>query len=84
MAGLLQFLLLTFSGWVQREQQKAIEYLQAENRVLRARLGKRRIRFTDAERRELGRKGKALGRRALRNLSCIVTPIQSYVGIGSS
>ena len=83
MAGLLQFLLLTFSGWVHREQQKAIDYLQAENRVLRANLGKRRIRSIDAERRELGRKGKAVGRRALQKLSSIVTPDTVCVGIGS-
>ena len=51
-----------------------IEYLQTENRVLRAKLGKRRIRFTDTERRALGRKGRAIGRRALRELGCIVTP----------
>ena len=50
---LLRFLLMLVAGWLQRQQVAAIEYLQAENRVLRARLGGRRIIFTDAERRKL-------------------------------
>ena len=70
----LQFLLLIFAGWVNREQQKVIDYLRTENRVLKSRLSKRRIRFTDAERRALGRKAKAVGRKAVRELGCIVSP----------
>ena len=31
----LQVLLLDFSGWVNREQQRTIEYLVEENRVLK-------------------------------------------------
>ena len=42
--------------------------------MLRRQLGKRRLRFTDAQRRRLAEKGKALGRKALRDLGCIVTP----------
>ena len=34
----LRLLLLTFAGWVNREQNDAIEYLKEENRVLRERL----------------------------------------------
>jgi hypothetical protein len=44
----LQFLLLVFAGWVNRRQGEVLEYLQAENRVLRKQLGDRRQRFTDA------------------------------------
>jgi hypothetical protein len=43
----------TFAGWVNRHQQALIEYLQAENRALREQLGKKRIRWTDAQRRRL-------------------------------
>ena len=35
----LQFLMMIFAGWVNRSQQDVIEYLQAENRVLREQLG---------------------------------------------
>src|SRR4030095_4389954 len=47
---------------------------QAENRLLKARLSGKRIRFTDAERALLARKAKAVGRKALRELETIVSP----------
>ena len=50
---LLQFLLMTVAGWVNRKQQDAIEYLKEENRVLREHLGSRRIRFSNEQRRRL-------------------------------
>ena len=71
---LLQFLLMVVAGWLQRQQAATIDYLKAENRVLRARLGGRRIVFTDAERRQLAVKAKALGRKGLHELGTIVTP----------
>ncbi len=45
----LQFLILTVSGWLARRQKYAIEYLKEERRVLREKLGGKRIRFTDKE-----------------------------------
>ena len=81
MTQLLQFLSMAFAAWVNREQQKAIVYLQAENRILRRRLGARRLRFTGPKRRELRRKPKAVGRRAMRALNRIVSPdtlLRSY------
>ena len=48
--------------------------MKAENRMLRARLGGRRIVFTDAERRQLAEKARALGRKVLHELGTIVTP----------
>ena len=35
----LQFLVLTFAGWVNRHQDDLIAYLREENRVLREHLG---------------------------------------------
>jgi hypothetical protein len=70
----LQMLLLMFAGWVNRHQLDVIEYLQDENRVLKERLGGRRLRFTDAERRRLARKAQALGRKVLNELESLVTP----------
>ena len=70
----LTFLLTIFAGWVNRHQLIVIEYLQAENSMLRERLKGRRLRFSDAERALLARKAKAVGRRALLELSTIVTP----------
>src|SRR5258708_24018202 len=70
----LQILLLMFAGWVNRHQLDVIEYLQEENRVLKERMGGRRLRFTDAERRRLARKAQALGRKVLNELETLVTP----------
>jgi putative transposase len=71
---LLQFFLLGVSGWWQRHQVAAIEYFKAENRLLRKRLGERRVLFSDAERRELAKKARALGRKGLGNMDTSVTP----------
>src|SRR3979409_1086518 len=71
---LLSFLLMIAAGWVHRHQLIVIEFLQAENRLLKDRLGGQRIVFTDAERALLARKAKAVGRKALRELDTLVSP----------
>ena len=71
---LRSFLLMIAAGWVHRHQLIVIEYLQAENRLLKDRLRRKRIRFTDAERALLARKAKAVGRKALLDLETIVSP----------
>ena len=68
------FLLVTLAGWINRQQLEVIEYLKEENRVLKDRLGGKRIRFTDKERRRLAVRAKALGRQALQELETLVTP----------
>ena len=70
----LQVLLVTLSGWVNRYQQHVIEYLVAEDRVLKDQLKVRRLRLSDDQRRRLGAKGRRLGRRVLRQVATIVTP----------
>jgi hypothetical protein len=69
-----QLVLLMFAGWVNRHQLDVIEYLQEENRVVKARLGGKQLRFTDAERGRLTRKAHALGRKLLSELDTLVTP----------
>ena len=69
-----QLLLLVLAGWVNRRQQDAIAYLRTENRILREKLGKKRILLDDDQRRRLAVKGKILGRRMLDELAGIVTP----------
>jgi putative transposase len=70
----LQFVVAFFAGWVNRSQQSLIDYLKTENEIYREQLGKKRIRFTDDQRRRLAVKAKALGRKALSKMDCIVTP----------
>ena len=57
-----------------RQQQAAIDYLREENRIRRERLGGRRLRFTDEQRRRLAAKSKALGRKALDELATLAAP----------
>jgi hypothetical protein len=52
----------------------SIECLRAENRVLREKLGKKRILLNDDQRRLLAVKGKILGRKMLEQITTIVTP----------
>lgn len=70
----LQFLLVTLAGWVNRQQEELIAYLQAENQILREQLGAKRLRFNDAQRCRLARVAHPIGRRRLRALGTIVTP----------
>ena len=69
-----QLLLLILAGWINRHQKEVLEYLRAENQVLKEMVGKKRILLTDAQRRRLAVKGKILGRMALREIATIVTP----------
>jgi len=69
-----QMLLLILAGWINQQQQNAIEYLIAENCIPREKIGKKRILLTDDQRRRLAIKGKVLGRKALAEICSIVTP----------
>ncbi len=70
----LQFWVSVVAGWVSRSQQDVIDYLQAENRVLREQLGGKRLQHTDAQRRRLARKAKKIGRQGLREIETLVSP----------
>jgi len=52
-----QVLLFILAGWINKQQQNAIDYLIMENRILREKLGKKRILLTDDQRRRLAIKG---------------------------
>jgi hypothetical protein len=64
-----QLLPLILPGWINHQERGVIEYLQAENRVLREKLGKKRILLDDDQRRRLAVKGKML-----EQMATIVTP----------
>ena len=70
----LRFIILLAAGWINSDQQKIIDYLLEEIRVYREHFNGRRLRFTDEQRRRLGVKAKALGRKALDQFAGIVTP----------
>ena len=70
----LALLVASMGCWLERQAAAQIEYLKAENRLLRARLGRRRLVFTDPERRTLAVLAKAIGSKVLRDLDPLVSP----------
>ena len=69
----LQFILLCLAGWINRQQQSVIEYLQEEVRVLKEIHGKR-PRFNDRQRKRLAAKAKKIRFGKLREIANIATP----------
>ena len=66
-------ILVMLAGWINRQQQ-AIEYLKEENRILREKLGGKRVLLTDSQRRRLAILGKRLGRELLGRVCCAFSP----------
>jgi len=69
-----QLLSVIVAGILNEQQQRVIDYLKEENRILREQLGSNRIRLTDDQRRRLAVLGKALGHKVLSEICSIVTP----------
>ena len=80
---LLQFFLVGLAGWVNRNQQYVIEYLQEEVKVLKEQLGKK-PRFSDGQRRRLAAKAKKLGQEDLRRVATLVTLVPFWLGTNGS
>ena len=70
----LSFVLMMFAAWVNCQQMIIIDYLKADNRMLRQRLKGWRLGFTDAERALLACKAFGILRKVLLDLGTIVTP----------
>ena len=68
------FIIMSITGWLNQHQQHTIEYLIAENRVMREQIGDRRLRFSDDQRRRLALRAKLLSRKILAEVATIVTP----------
>ena len=56
------------------QSRLAVEYLKEENCILRERLGEKRVRLTNAQRRRLAVKAKALGRKTLGEITELFSP----------
>jgi putative transposase len=70
----LQFLSAWLALWLGRVLQEQVDFLKGENRLLRQKLGIKRIQLTDAERRRLAVLGKKLGRKGLAAVATIASP----------
>lgn len=62
------------AGWVNKQQQQAIEYLRTEYQVLKEKLAKQRILLSNDQRRRLAVKGKILERKRLEQTGTLFTP----------
>ena len=62
------------AGWMSRQQQEVIAYLREENKILREKLGRKRILLSIEQKRRLATKGKILGRKQLAEIGCNFTP----------
>jgi len=60
--------------WLGRVLQREVDYLMAENRALRERLGNKKLRLTVGERRRLAVLGEQMGRKALAKVATIARP----------
>jgi transposase InsO family protein len=69
-----QLFFVVLASWVNREQQAIIEFYQVELDAMMKAQGKKRLLLTDDQRQLLAVKGKSLGRKALMELTTIVTP----------
>ena len=49
----VRFRYVLLAAWLRQREADAVAYLMAENRTLRAQLGRQRLRLTDAQRRRL-------------------------------
>jgi hypothetical protein len=70
----LQFLAAWLVVWFERVLQQQVDYLMAENKILKKRLGDRRLQLTDADRRRLAVLGKKMGLKVLARIATIAAP----------
>ena len=70
--------LMMLAGWINRQQQHMIDYLQEENKILKHELlkatGKKRILLNDKQRRRLAILAKKLGRGVLSQICTAFSP----------
>ena len=67
------------AGWMGRQQQEVIVYLREENRILREKLGRKRILLSIEQKRRLATKGKVIGRALLAQFGTLFSP-QTILG----
>ena len=66
--------LAMMAGWMNRQQQDMIDHLKEENKILREKLGPKRICLNNDQRKRLAIMGKSLGRKLLSEVSTAVSP----------
>jgi putative transposase len=70
----LHFFAVALAGWMNRQQQDVIEYLRMENRILREKLGHKRIILNESQKRRLATAAMKLGKDLLRQFGTLFSP----------
>jgi len=68
------FFAVAVAGWMSQQQQEVIAYLREENRILREKLGPKRILLSIEQKRRLAIKGKIIGRELLARFGTLFSP----------
>jgi len=68
------FFMVAIAGWMNRQQQEAIEYLRMENRILREKLGHKRLILNESQKRRLAEAAGKLGKDLLRQVGTLFSP----------
>ena len=71
---ILQLLIVTVAGWINRHQQLVIAYLKEENHVLKSKVPGGRVRLTVTERRRPATLAYPLSRQERKDTATIATP----------
>ena len=66
--------MVAVAGWMNRQQQEVIAYLTEENRILREKLGHKRIILNDNQKRRLAAAAMRLGKDLLRQFGTLFSP----------
>ena len=69
-----QFILLTIASYLNKEQQAVIEYRDEEIRILKEKLGKKRLLLNNAQKRRLAAAAAKVGRDALGKIGALFSP----------
>ncbi len=56
----MKLMVVALAGWINQQQEDVIDYLREEVRILKELEGKKRLRFTDEQRRRLARKARRI------------------------
>ena len=67
-------MMVALAGWMNQQQQDVIEFLREENRILREKLGDKRIILTNAQRRRLATAAMKVGRDLLKQFGTLFSP----------
>jgi hypothetical protein len=73
-APIFTVLAVPLAGWLSRHQQQVLEFRREENRVLKAQLGRPKLRLSDDDRVRGAVRGIVLRRKLLDEFASLVTP----------